>query len=462
MSGRSGATDMSQQGKITTPVPIYSPANSAAISHDSTIASQQSSLGNTPTAEALQPTIEEGAKNLRTGGYHALIQDENHLAIAKDQYLSLGNVGGQNCNDYPQEAHDQQQLVRRLVEASHDCSNIFEPASAQAVKHIQQGKWSDWEWEIIMWTLLVSVRDAQSGVSKLPGYSSTKGQRYEKYESFGDRFRVVLDAVSLSKDIVVSLFRDSAFTNRLAWMPKSEMDRKARNRKGNDDKALQSKIATKLAADKNIKANEDGELIDDEGEIYAKTRKRSAAMEEQMSKARPYTRRQPTSGQVMGQKAKGAASANSDQEALRRLVEPVGNSDMTHDDFPTSPAIFQTPGIPFQLPPMPPSSTSTNPSLTVGTMGYSSTQGSQNTPSHSFGEFMANTGHLDMASGLGATFARQDYMTSGIQQTHAFQNTSYHLPAHASPFDPFLDSEASQRPSTSTTGLRDEPISNHR
>ncbi|KAI1092362.1 hypothetical protein F5B19DRAFT_206330 [Rostrohypoxylon terebratum] len=128
-------------------------------------------------------------------------------------------------HDFPSDENKQKELVRVLFEASRDCSDITETRGSVAVKHIQQKRYTDLEFELVLWPLLMSIHDAQAGKCNIPNYNSLgdaqiKAYGYNTYGTFKERFDAVRDALKSSKEIVESIFKDNSFLHRLAWRPK--------------------------------------------------------------------------------------------------------------------------------------------------------------------------------------------------------------------------------------------------
>ncbi|KAI1781328.1 hypothetical protein F4818DRAFT_451462 [Hypoxylon cercidicola] len=274
-----------------------------------------------------QPPIDRMMES-RTGAYQGLIQDANNFEEVMDQYLRRNNVAEQDCRDFPPGDEQQRQLVREMIEASHDCSK--EPLRSQNKGRIQQKHWADLEWELIMWRLLLSIRDAQSGVCNLPRYSSSADQPFETYETFSERFGVVLEALRLSKDIVASLFKDSMFVHRLAWKPRSELEQKARNRKTNEIKTNKAKASANAVLEKNVAVNENDESVNDEGQVGGQAKETSLAPEEKPSGASQTRNRRRRASSV--QNRGGASKRHKSKPATPE--SPV---------FDNSAAIYESP-----------------------------------------------------------------------------------------------------------------------
>ncbi|KAI1469239.1 uncharacterized protein F4812DRAFT_470283 [Daldinia caldariorum] len=237
------------------------------------------------TPSVTQPQMEQ-MMTATTGSYQGLIQNFVHFRHVHDQYLKMHNRPKGNCSDFPSSPQEQQQLVKVLFEAAHDCSQTYEPEGSQSVRRIRSGSYSDIEFELVLWPVLLSTRDAQAGQCRLPNYLYCKEPPYNSYGSFVERFAAVCDALRSSKDVVVSLFKDATFKHRLAWRPRTELNQKATNRKLNGERDVQNAIGIRVAQENGIKTTHNGELVDRNGQSYGTVKKRSAAFEDKISKAR--------------------------------------------------------------------------------------------------------------------------------------------------------------------------------
>ncbi|KAI2777900.1 hypothetical protein F4815DRAFT_495035 [Daldinia loculata] len=221
-----------------------------------------------------------------SGTYQGLIRDFGHFRQVNDQYLKIHNRPRGDCSDFPLGPREQQQLVKLLFEAAHDCSQTYEPEGSQSVRRIKQGSYTDIEFELVLWPLLLSTRDAQMGQCRLPNYLYCKEPPYNSYGSFMERFTAVCDALRLSKDVVVSLFKDATFKHRLGWRPRTELNQKATNRKLNGERDIQNAIGIRVAQENGIKASKNGELVDKNGQSYGNVKKRSAMLENKITKTK--------------------------------------------------------------------------------------------------------------------------------------------------------------------------------
>ncbi|OTB17747.1 hypothetical protein K445DRAFT_9603 [Daldinia sp. EC12] len=221
-----------------------------------------------------------------TGSYQGLIRDFGHFRQIYDQYLKIHNRPRGDCSDFPPNPQEQQQLVRLLFEAAQDCSQTYEPEGSQSVRRIQSRSYSDIEFELVLWPVLFSTRDAQIGQCRLPNYLYCKEPPYNSYGSFTERFEAVCDALRSSKDVVVSLFKDATFKHRLAWRPRTELNQKATNRKLNGERDVQNAIGIRVAQENGIKTNQSGELVDRNGQSYGTVKKRSVAFQDKITRTR--------------------------------------------------------------------------------------------------------------------------------------------------------------------------------
>ncbi|KAI0835652.1 hypothetical protein F5Y06DRAFT_299481 [Hypoxylon sp. FL0890] len=207
-----------------------------------------------PNSQLNQPSMEQMMAS-KTSSYQGLIRGTEDLGEVDKRYLAIHNRQESDSSDFPLEAKDQQHLIKTLFEAACDCSQAYEPESSQSMKKIKNGSYTDLELELVLWHLLLSIRDAQVG-----------------------QFH---HALKSSKDVVVSLFKDATFKHRLAWRPKIE---------------LNNTIGARIARGNGIKTDQNGELVDRNGQKYGSLKKRSAAFEERISK--PETKRTRFSSQT--------------------------------------------------------------------------------------------------------------------------------------------------------------------
>ncbi|KAL7626474.1 hypothetical protein AAE478_003246 [Parahypoxylon ruwenzoriense] len=239
--------------------------------------------------EEVRPTLPEMMESA-TRDYQGFIRGIDDYERIMDQYLHTHDVEGGPCTDFPADPEGQRHLVKVLLEASCNCTYVYEPENGQSVKRVQDGSYTDLELELISWKLLMAVRDAQEGRCKLPRYMTCKIPKYVEYGSFNDRFNQVLRAVRCSKDVVASLFKDALFIHRLAWQPEAELKTKARNRTLNEDRDLQNSIGIRATIRDGIKKDQNGNLVDANGQFYGSARKRSAALEADISRVKKRPR----------------------------------------------------------------------------------------------------------------------------------------------------------------------------
>ncbi|KAI1144262.1 hypothetical protein F5Y05DRAFT_418335 [Hypoxylon sp. FL0543] len=267
-----------------------------------------------PQTSQLDRASMEGMMQLNTGDYQGLIRNYENFGQVYEQYLAIHNRREGNCTDFPSEDGAQQRLVGELFQAAHDCSWTYEPEGSQSVKKIKNGAYTDLEFELVLWPLLMSIRDAQAGRCRLPNYLSNKEPPYNSYESFMDRFAAVRHALESSKDVVLSLFKDATFQHRLAWRPTTELKQKATNRKLNANRDIQNAVGLRVTREKGITTNTNGDLVDCNGQTYGNVKKRSAALEGEFAARKKRSRcpeQETTSDHVV---AKDAHSPSKDQD----------------------------------------------------------------------------------------------------------------------------------------------------
>ncbi|KAI2616680.1 hypothetical protein GGS26DRAFT_603767 [Hypomontagnella submonticulosa] len=225
-----------------------------------------------------------------TREYKGWIKSADDFRRVEEQYLKVHDRERQDCPDFPSEADEQRKLVKALFEAAQDCSHTYEPESSQSFKRVRNGKHSDIEFELVLWPLLMSTRDAQAGKCNLPNYLWCGEPQYNAFESFKGRFEAVREALKSSKDIVASLFKDATFKHRLAWRPRAELSQKATNRKLNSERDTQNAIGLRVASENGIRKDQRGVLVDRDGRTYGVAKKQSAAFEDRISKVKKRNR----------------------------------------------------------------------------------------------------------------------------------------------------------------------------
>ncbi|OTA60699.1 hypothetical protein K449DRAFT_435094 [Hypoxylon sp. EC38] len=235
-----------------------------------------------------------------TGTYQGFIEDEADFERVKREYLSRHDVAKEEVTDFPRSADQQRQLIKAMFEAARDCSNTYEPSGIQSVKRVQSNAFTDLELELVLWPLLISARSAQEGRCRLPRYVSSRASQYNDYGSFMERFSAIVDALRLSKALVLSLFKDATFIDRLAWRPKHELDLKVANRKVNDDRDARLTVALQVADREGIQKDENGRLVDSNGQFYGNAKKRTAVFEDKLAQPKKRIRAKPRDSRPTG------------------------------------------------------------------------------------------------------------------------------------------------------------------
>ncbi|KAI1375776.1 hypothetical protein F4677DRAFT_445938 [Hypoxylon crocopeplum] len=196
----------------------------------------------------------------QTGSYQGWIRSIDDHEKAMKEYFALNDCQQGNCTDFPTSNERQRRLIKTLFEAALDTSQAYEPLNAHSVKRIQRGAFTDVEYELVLWPLLISIRESQKGHCQLAHYKNGKnGKNPNVYLTFTERFDAVMDALRSSKDLVLSLFKDATYAHRLAWRPEAELRSKVTNRKFRDREGVQYPMDIPAA----IEDIEDIEDIDD-------------------------------------------------------------------------------------------------------------------------------------------------------------------------------------------------------
>ncbi|KAI1452467.1 hypothetical protein F4805DRAFT_447375 [Annulohypoxylon moriforme] len=284
--------------------------------------------------------------NTKTGTFQSWIQNINDFHQVNKEYLQIHDRRGGDNSDFPLDAKKQQELVKALFEAANDCSQTFEPEGSLILKRIQQRYYADLEFELALWPLLMSIRDAQAGQCNIPNYHSSKFPAYNVYGSFIERFDAVYEALKSSKDVVASLFKDDTFKHRLAWRPKSELSTKVVNRKHHTNRDIQIHVGTRTILQNDIKPTANGELVDRNGQTYGSIRKRTATFESRIEKTKTPKKERPSNDTSS---SKTIVAANTDdletpdeisqqnhtfqaEPALQELLAPIPGSSPSNTD----------------------------------------------------------------------------------------------------------------------------------
>ncbi|KAI0901649.1 hypothetical protein F4806DRAFT_501823 [Annulohypoxylon nitens] len=268
------------------------PSFASSMDEASTTADASASIFKSPQAIDKTPSHLESMMAARTGSFQSFIKNIQDWHKVHKVYLRINDTAEYDHHEFPSDEKKQRELVKALFEAAQDCSKIVEPRESRAAKHIQQKRYTDLEFELVLWPLLMSIHNAQAGKCNIPNYSSLRDSRfktygYNTYSSFKERFDAVHDALLSSKDIVASIFTDNTFLHRLAWRPKWELSRKvANNRKLHMKQETRMSANSQVAHQNKMKATLDGGLIGQDNQPYANVEKRTAVLEDRTEEAK--------------------------------------------------------------------------------------------------------------------------------------------------------------------------------
>ncbi|KAI8944826.1 hypothetical protein F4801DRAFT_585013 [Xylaria longipes] len=220
-----------------------------------------------PPAGAM-PSQTRRVLNPQVGSFYEAFRKREEL-IAQ---ANVRNITG--CMDLPIDDFHRRGLVQRLWDAMFNLVDVAEKHTSQHYLYMadetkekdgtftQKIHFSDDEVEVMAWTLLGHVEDAQQGICRIPPWYTTEGPVYKAYPSFHERFNDVEDALRQSKSCCCSLFSTTEFIARLAWNPYRELNRKASNRELNSIKNNVQTVGLQVVRDEDVKLNEAGELLD--------------------------------------------------------------------------------------------------------------------------------------------------------------------------------------------------------
>ncbi|KAI0835654.1 hypothetical protein F5Y06DRAFT_305858 [Hypoxylon sp. FL0890] len=282
----------------------------------------------TPALESTQ-RLAKATMGSATGLYQRLIRNADDYERVKREYLSRNDRAREQVTDFPHSDEQQCRLIEIMFKAAQDCSQTYEPAGSQSVRRIQSGAYTDEEWELVLWPLLMSARSAQEGRCQIPRFFGCKVPQYNAYGSFMERFNAIVDSLRLSKALVLSLFNNATFIDRLAWRPKSELSLKAANRKLNENRDAQNAIGQRVANRDGIKADENGRLVDPSGQVYGNVKKRSAVLEDTLARSKKRSRNTQRDSFASGitttspQASEGATTNSTDKSLLEYYPSPA-------------------------------------------------------------------------------------------------------------------------------------------
>ncbi|KAL7626475.1 hypothetical protein AAE478_003247 [Parahypoxylon ruwenzoriense] len=281
-------------------------------------------FGANPTNAGIsRPSMEEMMQS-KTKEFRGWIQGMDDYEAVLRAYLSIHNKPEQTANDFPTTTDQQTQLIGVLFDACHNCDNILEKPQGQSAMRVKGNSYSDLEWEIVLWPLLMSIIDAQRGICRIPNYLNCRGPVSNSYNSFMDRFNAVVDSLKASKDLTVSLFRDSMFIHRLAWRPEAEKQTKVNNRGLNERRDVANKLGIRVALDNGIHVTENRDIVDANGQVYGKAPERSAALQESLSKIKKNSRnkdREQFARQMKMNNIQGPAKAGEPKTRRQRATK---------------------------------------------------------------------------------------------------------------------------------------------
>ncbi|KAJ9142963.1 hypothetical protein NKR23_g6850 [Pleurostoma richardsiae] len=199
---------------------------------------------------AVQSWVED--KTLEFRGYIAYSED---VADVKTIYTTLNNGSGRTqvppCTDIPQTNEEKRKLVYRLFVAIRDTDDVIDTRRAVQSRDERgkpiTGQWdfedscsvgrvkkmSSFEIELLAWELLEAIIEAQQGYV---GFSPwAKDWKYERYDTFSERFNAVLREVKISKSLLIGMC-DVPWLNRIAAAPFDEVSKKVSNGISNGEK----------------------------------------------------------------------------------------------------------------------------------------------------------------------------------------------------------------------------------
>ncbi|KAI0596784.1 hypothetical protein F4775DRAFT_593896 [Biscogniauxia sp. FL1348] len=243
------------------------------------------------------PHWEEDALKSHEPVFRHVISDFNDMRDKEARYLSIKNKTGTQTDDIPQSTHEHRNLVHRLWIALYNTEGTVESESSDAVKTlIKKPRWSEGEIHLALWKLLEAVIGAQRGICSLPRAYTTSGPVYQEFDSFYARFESVEKGLRISKALCRSVLCMDLFIARIAWNPTAEANRKSVNLALNMGKNTLQAIGLYHANKDEITRDENGNLVDQEGNIIPQNTKHKAtpALKQETSntkkRKRPSTR----------------------------------------------------------------------------------------------------------------------------------------------------------------------------
>ncbi|XDG01363.1 hypothetical protein ABKA04_000978 [Annulohypoxylon sp. FPYF3050] len=133
------------------------PSFASPMDEASTTTDASASIFESPQAIGKTPSNLEKMMTARTGTFQSLIKNIQDWHEVHNAYLRINDTAEYDHHEFPSDEKKQRELVKALFEAAQDCSKIVEPEESRAAKHIQQKRYTDLEFELVLWPLLVGL-----------------------------------------------------------------------------------------------------------------------------------------------------------------------------------------------------------------------------------------------------------------------------------------------------------------
>ncbi|KAI1485252.1 hypothetical protein F5X96DRAFT_691083 [Biscogniauxia mediterranea] len=248
-----------------------------------------------PPSHMELPDWEEDALKSHERVFRHVISDFNDMRDKEARYLSIKNKAGTQTDDIPENNHELQGLVHRLWIALYNTEDTVESETSDAIKSlIKKPRWSEGEVHLALWKLLEAVIDAQRGICTLPKSYTTSGPIYQEFDSFYARFESVEEGLRISKALCRSVLCMDLFIARIAWNPTAEANRKSVNLALNMGKNTLQAIGLYHAHKGDITRDENGNLVDQDGNIIPQNTKHKATPALKKETANTKKRKRPS------------------------------------------------------------------------------------------------------------------------------------------------------------------------
>ncbi|KAI5923553.1 hypothetical protein F4810DRAFT_720117 [Camillea tinctor] len=260
--------------------------------------------------------------------FRHVISDFDDMRDKEARYLSLKNKRATHAEDIPSDPQELQELVRRLWIAIYNTEDVVEAENSDAIKAImKKPRWSEGEVHLALWKLLDAMINAQRGVCTLPTSYTSGGPIYQEFDGFYSRFESVEEGLKRSKALCRSVLCMDLFIARIAWNPTAETNRKSVNLNLNMGKNTLQAIGLYHAHKDEITRDENGNLVDHEGNVIPQNTKHKATAALKRETANTKRRKRPSARASVNKKMEHRVKATAqtqDQNAVTQGASTLG------------------------------------------------------------------------------------------------------------------------------------------